>query len=122
MKLQRVANIISVLNLLVLFFLLVQVPSTAQQGISPVVRAKLIELVDDGGKVRAQLKVESTGEVVFRLRDAKGTIRAKFGAGESGSGISLMDDRTEATMQIRANESGGSITVIDREGRQKVVK
>jgi hypothetical protein len=122
MKFQRVANVTSVINLLFVFFLLVQVSTTAEQSVTPVVRAKLIELVDDGGKIRAQLNVESTGEVVFRLRDAKGTIRAKFGAGEGGSGLSMMDERTEATVQIRANEAGGSMTVIDREGQQKVVK
>lgn len=122
MKIQRVAGVVSVLNLLLLFFLLVQVPSTAQQGVVPVVRARLIELVDERGKIRAQLNVEATGEVVFRLRDANGTIRSKFGANEDGSGLSLMDDRTEATVQIRANKSGTSMTLIDREGHQRVVK
>ena len=122
MKFQRAANLFSVLNLLLLFFLLIQVPSTAQQGVTPVVRARAIELVDEHGKIRAQLNVESTGEVVFRLRDAKGTIRSKFGANEDGSGLSLMDDRTEATVQIRANQSGASMTLIDREGHKQVVK
>ena len=122
MRFQRAANVFSVLNLLLLFFLLVQVPSTAQQSVTPVVRARAIELVDEGGKIRAQLNVESTGEVVFRLRDAKGTIRSKFGANEDGSGLSFMDDRTEATVQIRANQSGASMTLIDREGHARVVK
>jgi hypothetical protein len=122
MKFQRAANVFSVLNLLLLFFLLVQVPSTAQQSVMPLVRARAIELVDEGGKIRAQLNVESTGEVVFRLRDAKGTIRSKFGANEDGSGLSLMDDRTEATVQIRANQSGASMTLIDRAGHEHIVK
>ncbi|HEX8846166.1 MAG TPA: hypothetical protein VF791_16075 [Pyrinomonadaceae bacterium] len=122
MKSQRAANIFSVLNLLLLFFLLIQTPSTAQQSVEPLVRARAIELVDEGGKVRAQLNVESTGEVVFRLRDAKGTIRSKFGADESGSGLSLMDDRTEATVQIRANQSGGSMILIDRDGNKRAIK
>jgi hypothetical protein len=122
MKFQRVVNAFSVVNLLFLFFLLVQTPSTAQQSVAPVVRARAIELVDERGKVRAQLNVESTGEVVFRLRDSKGTIRTKLGANEDGSGLSLMDDRTEATVQIRANQSGASMTLIDRDGHERVVK
>lgn len=122
MKFQRVNNVFSVINLLLLFFLLVQVPSIAQQSVTPVVRARAIELVDEHGKVRAQLNVEATGEVVFRLRDAKGTIRSKFSANEDGSGLSLMDDRTEATVQIRANQTGASMTLIDREGHGRVVK
>jgi hypothetical protein len=122
MKFQRVVNLFSILNLLLLSFMLVQTPSTAQQSVAPVVRARAIELVDERGKVRAQLNVESTGEVVFRLRDAKGTIRSKFGADETGSGLSLMDDRTEATVQIRANQAGASMILIDREGHERVVK
>jgi hypothetical protein len=122
MKIQRVVNLFSVLNLLFLGLLLIQTPSTAQQSVAPLLRARAIELVDERGKVRAQLDVEATGEVVFRLRDAKGTIRSKFGANEDGSGLSMMDDRTEATVQIRSNQSGASVTVIDREGRARVVK
>lgn len=122
MKFQRVAIVVSVLNLLLLFFLIAQARSSAQPSVSPVLRAKEIELVDDAGKVRAQLNVEDTGEVVFRLRDSKGTIRAKFGAGEDGSGLSMMDDRTEATVQIRANKAGGGITLFDRDGKQHLIK
>ncbi|MGB7207947.1 MAG: hypothetical protein WBD27_04740 [Pyrinomonadaceae bacterium] len=122
MRFQRVAIVLSVFNILLLFFLLTEVRSTAQPEVSPVLRTRAIELVDENGKIRAQLDVEKTGEVVFRLRDAKGTIRAKFGAGEGGSGLSMMDDRTEATVQIRANKDGGGITLFSRDGRQKLLK
>jgi len=122
MKFQRVAIIFSVLNLMLLLFLLTFVPSTAQQSVMPIVRTQAFELVDESGKTRAQINVEKTGEVVFRLRDSKGNIRAKFGAKEDGSGLILMDERTEATVQIRANESGANITLIDKDGRERVVK
>lgn len=122
MKHTRIAIVFSAFNLLLLVFLLTQAPSTAQQSVTPVLRARAIELVDEAGKVRAQLNVEQGGDVVFRLRDSTGTIRAKFGANEKGSGISLMDERTEATVQIRANQDGGNITLIDRAGKQQVFK
>ena len=122
MKFQRVSIVFSVFNLLLLIFLLAQSPSTAQQDIAPVVRTRALEIVDDNGKVRAQINVEKTGEVVFRLRDAKGTIRSKFGADESGSGLSMMDDRTEATVQIRSSQAGGNMILIDREGRERTIK
>ena len=122
MKYQRIAIVFSVLNLLLLFFLLAQVPSDAQQNVTPLVRTRAFELVDENGKTRAQINVEKTGEVVFRLRDAKGTIRAKFGADEDGSGLSMMDDRTEATVQIRANQSGASMFLFDRDGTKKEIK
>jgi hypothetical protein len=122
MKFQRIAIVFSVFNLLLLVFLLTQSPSTAQQDVVPVVRTRAFELVDENGKVRAQINVEKTGEVVFRLRDAKGTIRSKFAAGESGAGLVLMDDRTEATVQIRSNQGGGNMVLIDREGRERTIK
>ena len=123
MKFQRVAIVVSVLNLLLLFVQLIMVPSTAQQSVTPIVRTQAFELVDKSGKKRAQINVdEKTGEVVFRLRDSKGDIRAKFGADERGSGLLLMDDRTDATVQLRAIRSGASLTLIDREGQERLIK
>ena len=119
---QRLAVVISALNLLVLGVVLTQAPSNAKEGVQPLLRARAIELVDESGKIRAQLNVEQNGEVVFRLRDAKGTIRTKLGAGETGSGLVLLDDRSEATVQIRANQAGGNITLTDRAGAQRVIK
>lgn len=122
MRYTRIAIVVSVFNLLFLIFLLAQAPSEAQQNVPPVLRARAIELVDEAGKVRAQLNVEQGGEVVFRLRDSNGTIRAKFGASEKGSGLVLMDERTEATVQLRANQDGGNLTLIDRAGKMQVLK
>ncbi len=122
MKFQRVSVILCVVNLLLLVFFATQNRSSAQSGVSPVLRARAIELVDDAGKVRAQLNIEQGGEVVFRLRDSTGTIRAKFGAGEKGSGISLMDERTEATVQLRANETGGGLTLFSRDGKKNEIR
>lgn len=122
MKFQRIAIVLSVFNILLLVFVTAQVKSSAEPDVAPIIRARVIELVDENGKTRAQLAVEPTGETVFRLRDAKGTIRTKLGAGESGSGLSMMDDRTDATVQIRANSTGGGITLFDRDGKQREVK
>jgi hypothetical protein len=122
MKFQRAAIVFSVVNLLLLLFLLAQSPSDAQQDITPVVRTRAFEIVDEYGKIRAQINVEKTGEVVFRLRDAKGTIRSKFAADEDGAGFVLMDDRTEATVQIRANKSGANMLLFNRDGNKKEIK
>lgn len=123
MKYQRVAIVFSVFNLLLLFFLLAMVPSTAEQSVTPIVRTHAFELVDKSGKKRAQIDVdEETGEVVFRLRDSKGHIRAKFGADERGSGLILMNDRTDATVRTRAVQAGSSIALFDREGQERLIK
>lgn len=122
MKFQRVAIVLTVINLLSLVFIEAQRDSSAESGVSGVIRAKAIEIVDDNGKVRAQLDIEKTGEAVFRLRDQKGIIRTKLGAGEDGSGLSLMDDRTEATVQLKANKDGGGISLFSRDGKRREVK
>lgn len=122
MKYQRIAIVFSIVNLMLMVFLLAQTPSEAQQSITPVVRTRAFELVDDNGKTRAQIDIEKTGEVVFRLRDENGTIRSKFSGGKGGSGLSMMDDRTEATIQIRAIGTGGSMMVFDRKGNKNEIK
>ena len=94
--------------------------SAQPASVPEVLRARAIELVDAEGRVRAQLQVEDTGEVVFRLRDASGTIRVKLGAAEDGSGLLLLDERTEPGVQILAKESGTSLTLADGAERRQL--
>ena len=86
----------------------------------PVLRARAIELVDDSGVVRAQLNVTPGGEVVFRLRDAKGTIRVKLGASEAGSGLLLANERTEPGVHILARRAQTSVT-LQRGAKRRVL-
>jgi hypothetical protein len=76
-----------------------------------VVRAQAIELVDGQGRQRAQIKVEPSGEVVFRLRDQEGQIRVKLGASRDGSGLLLLDDATEPGIQALAGADDTRIAV-----------
>jgi hypothetical protein len=122
MKFHRICVSLCVVNLLFLAFITVHDRSRADERVSPVLRTRAIELLDDNGKKRAQLNVESNGEVVFRLRDPSGTIRAKFGADERGAGLILMDERTEATVQLRANDKGGNLALFTREGKKLEIK
>ena len=95
----------------------------AEVGTAPsVLRATVIELVDEGGQVRANLKVEPDGEVVFRMIDAKGTIRVKMGAAEDGSGLVLFDDRTEPAVHILAKRTGTTLTLAEKGRETRVFK
>jgi hypothetical protein len=85
-----------------------------------VLRAQTIELVDRGGRVRAQLKVEPGGQVVLRLRDEAGRVRVKLGADEAGSGLVLMDEDTEPGVQALATRSATSLT-LRRDGKRRVL-
>ena len=98
---------------IVLFGLLLHEDSADAEAraVPAVLRGKAIELVDRRGRVRAQLNVSADGEVIFRLRDENGTIRAKLGADENGSGLLLIDDRTEPGVHLLAKRAGTSVTL-----------
>ena len=85
-----------------------------------VLRAQLIELVDAQGQTRAQFKVEPDGTAVFRMRDQKGNIRVKLGAGEDGSGFLLLDDQTEPGVHMLAKNTGTTLTLAEK-GKEKRV-
>src|SRR5262249_26285420 len=103
MKTQRFAIGLMVVNLVVLVSMLLTPTSAAGPEQPAVLRVRGLELVDDQGRVRAELKVfpadpnvkmpdGSTGypeTVLLRLINSKGAPTVKIGASEDGSGISL---------------------------------
>jgi hypothetical protein len=129
MKIKRVALALTAINLALLTASLTQVRPTAAQGVSPILRARTLELVDGRGRVRSRLNVEPDGAVVLRLLDQKGTIRVKLGADENGSGLVLLDEATEPGVHIIARQVGTperpattGITLRGADGQQHVVK
>jgi len=102
---QRLAIVVTIVNLVLLLVVLSHDRAVVAQGNAPVLRGQGLELVDAAGQVRAQFSIESDGEVLFRMRDAAGTIRVKLGAGDSGSGLLLIDETTEPGVQIIARRS-----------------
>ena len=130
MKSQRLAMGLTALNLLLLLAVLVpQLRPSQAQEVVPVLRGRALELVDEAGQVRSRINVEPDGEVVFRLTDRTGTIRVKLGAGESGSGLLLLDGATEPAVQVIARRTGTperptttSVTLRGAAGEQRVIK
>jgi hypothetical protein len=122
MKTNRLAMALTIINFLLLIVLLVQSRAIANQTIPQVLRVRAFELVDENGQVRAQLNVESNGEVIFRLRDQNGTIRVKLGASEEGSGRLLANNLTEPGVHILANQDGTSLTLIEASGAKQVIE
>ena len=127
-KTQRLAVFLTVVNLIVLVVLLTHDNLTVAQSDSPILRGRGLELVDVTGQVRAQFNVEPDGEAVFRMRDASGTIRVKLGAGNSGSGLLLLDETSEPGVQIIARRAAAPtgatttrISLTGSEGRRRVI-
>jgi hypothetical protein len=121
MKIQRIAIALTAVNLALFVGMLSQARSTSAQSVEPVLRAHAIELVDDHGRSRASLKVESNGEAVFRLLDQNGTIRVKLGAAEDGSGLLLANDATEPGVHILAKSTGSSLMLRNKDGRERAI-
>lgn len=115
MKAQRFMLIAVTANALLLAFIAARPSQERFDKIS----VREFELVDDKGKERASVKVEDTGEVVFRMRDSGGTIRVKLGASESGSGMVLLDGDTNPAIHAVAGKDGGKFTLRDNAGKKK---
>lgn len=124
---QRLTIVVTVLNLVLLVFLLSHDRAAAAQSDS-VLRGRSLELVDAAGRVRAELTIEQDGEALFRMRDSAGTIRVKLGAGDDGSGLLLIDETTEPGVQIIARRSATasrptttSINLVGAAGRRRTI-
>lgn len=119
MKIGRFAALAILGILLAINIILRDVPASAQT-VPDVLRARAIELVDARGRVRAQFNVQSTGEVVLRLRDSTGTIRVKLGADEDGSGLLLANESTEPGVHILATRDRTLLSVQRGERKQVI--
>jgi hypothetical protein len=107
-------------NLALLVWLVVTARAAeAQPGI---VRASAIELVDDAGVVRAQLMVTPDGETLLRMRDARGDVRVKIGAGEDGSGLLLGDQTAQPGLHVLAKRGTTMLSLTDTDGTRRVIR
>ena len=135
MKTQRIAIALTVINLVLLAFILIRLrPAVAEQGIAPVLRGRSLEIVDEQGRVRSQIIVTTPTTMpdgksypegaLFRLIDPNGRPVVKIGGSVDGSGISLGGDserREWSGVQILAEGAGSSVKLTNKDGRQEVV-
>jgi hypothetical protein len=125
MKIQRWAVVLTFGNfgllLIALFLLLPDSTPAVAKGVMPALRTRSLEIVDEGGEVRAQISVEPSGEVLLRLRDQEGTIRVKLGATQDGSGLVLLNDATEVGAHMLAQSTGTTLTLTTKDGEEEVI-
>lgn len=122
MQSQRVVVTLILLNVGLVLLVAARGSSTYAQSPDRVLRGEAIELVDRTGQVRAALTVESNGEAVFRLRDAKGTIRVKLGASEDGSALLLLDGKTDPGLHVLSRQTGTTLTMKGPDGQMHEIK
>jgi hypothetical protein len=103
----RTIGVLTLLNLVLLVF---QISRDADaDDVSPILRAREIQLVDDQGRVRSELKVLPAGSangvhyeetVIFRLVTADGKPRVKLTTSTEGSGLLLLGDSDETYARV----------------------
>ena len=133
-KLQRLMSTLTLVNLIVLAFGLAQLrPATAQE-IAPVLRAHALEIVDDQGRVRAEIKVlpaqpalkmpdGTTGypeAVQLRLINSQNSPHVKLVTTEDGSGLVLGGEKGHTQLLSRGTDP--FIKIATKDGRERTIK
>ena len=134
MKTHRILVALTVLNLILLSFLLLTRtrPVLAYTG-ADVVRGTALEIVDSRGRVRASIKVqpaetfEPTGRkypetVVLRLIDPNGRPEVKIVASEQGGGLSFVGDSDATRVLLHADRAESSLRLINSRGRERLIE
>ena len=135
MKTQRVTACLTAFNVLILVMTLFRVTLTAAPDAAQIVRCRELYLVDDKGRVRAELKVTPPDpnvkmpdgtlgfpeSVLFRLISSTGSPHVKLGASEDGGGLVLGGDGGYVQILSRGTNTP-FVKIVTKDGREQVMK
>jgi hypothetical protein len=100
------------------------------EGVTQVLRARALEIVDEQNRVRAMLAVMPPSKVdgkqypetvLLRLIDPKNGPLVKLTAAEDGGSLGLYDP-SDFGVTILARDDGSFVKVSDKEGREEVIR
>ena len=134
MKTQKFLVALTVVNAAVLVTSLIKPHGTAANDLAPVLRGRALEIVDDHGRVRAELKVlpaqpnvkmpdGTTGfpeAVQLRLISSQNSPHVKLAATEDGSGLVLGGDKSYT--QLLSRGANPFVKIVNRDGREQTIK
>jgi hypothetical protein len=135
MKAQRVTIAFTALNVFILLMTFFRATTAAAPDAAPILRCRELKLVDDKGRLRAELKVTppqpnlkmpdgSIGfpeSVLFRLISSTGSPHVKLGANEDGGGLVLGGDGGYVQVLSRGTNSP-FVKIVTKDGRDQVLK
>ena len=131
MNIQRIAIGLTIVNLILLVFLVTQLHDAGAQAITPMLRARGLQIIDDGGNTRAEILVVAPetvngktypNRVLFRMADQNKRPVVKLTASAEGSSLGMSDD-SEGAIHLNANANTGNfVKVVSRNGREQVLK
>lgn len=136
MNTQRLLVALTVLNLVLLGFLLAHSNSVVAQGGAQVLRGRALEIVDDAGRVRASISILPADPgfkmpdgtigypetVLLRLINSKGRPNIKIAATERGAAQLVGGESDPAFVQILAEGPNTSLKLSNKDGRVQMVK
>ena len=141
MKNQRIFAALTLVNLGILIFLLLNhIRPVEASTPATVLRGRGLEIIDAQGKVRASIQLVPAGParaadgsvvkdgktypetVLLRLIRPDGRPSVKLSTSEQGSGLSLGGGIDPAYIVINAEGGDPSLSLTNKDGRQKIIK
>jgi hypothetical protein len=135
MKTPRLLVVLTVVNFGMLVHQAVRLPAAQAEGAPAILRGSGIEIVDDQGRLRAQLKVEPAGThvdsagtkiaypetVIFRLITADGKPRVKLTTSDPGSGLMLLGSSDTTRALLKADGATTTLILRNDEAKQRSI-
>src|SRR4051794_23704103 len=134
MKLQHILVILTLANLGLLAFLLTRVRAD-NTGALPVLRGSALEIVDEHGKVRAELRVFPADPkhklpngdpypetVLLRLIDPNGRPSVKLATDVRGGGLYLGGAEDPTMVQLGADGAEARLKLVNKDRTEKVIR
>jgi hypothetical protein len=135
MKNQRLLVALTVLNLVLLTYQVVRPRIALAQEPAPVLRGRALEIVDDRGKVRAQLTVFPADPkhklpngdpypetVLLRLIDPNGRPSVKLATDVRGGGLYLGGAEDPTMARLGADGTEFELKLVNKDRQEKVVR
>jgi|SRR3954469_7197616 hypothetical protein len=134
MKVQKFTVGLTALNILILISIFLRANTAAPPDVAPILRCRELYLIDDKGRVRAELKVTPPDPnvkmpdgtrgfpecVLFRMFSASGSPHVKLGASDGG-GLVLGGDGTYIQILSRGTNTP-FVKIVDKNGREQTMK
>jgi hypothetical protein len=133
MKTLRFTTFLTALNVLVLMCVFFRANSATTDA--PILRCRELYLIDDKGRVRAELKVTPPDpkvkmpdgtlgfpeSVLFRLITSKGAPDIKIGAAEDGGGVVVGGEGSYVQILSRGTNAP-FVKIVTKDGREQLMK
>ena len=127
---------LTVINLALLGYQIFRVQPASARETPQVLRGKSLEIVDDLGRVRVSIKIQTPDgkrytkangkpypeTVMFRLVDPNGKPNVKLGASVDGAGLGLGGESDPTYIQIIADGPETILNLTNHDGKKHTIK